>query len=227
MIVNDMRVAMKGRLLKREDEIRRTAETGKTQAGVGGVVPLSNTPYGAGRGMVQSFLGVPCTTPPFGTIGAIDMRTKKMLWHRSIGTPEQFGPLGMKTHLPIELGMPSLGGTVPTASGLVFFSATSDYNLRALDVLRVKSCRKAHFQSVGARRHLFIFRQKMDASMLLLPRVAHAPPRTTVTTSSPLPCRNDNGGPRSGGAYHPFEWFQLLKSPSLCQAAGSLSRVRV
>lgn len=135
MIVNDMRVAMKGRLLTREDEVRRTAETGKTAPGVGGVVPLANTPYGGERGMVQSFLGVPCTTPPFGTIAAIDMRTQKMLWHRSIGTPEQFGPLGMKTHLPIELGMPTLGGTVPTASGLVFFSATSDYYLRALDVL--------------------------------------------------------------------------------------------
>jgi glucose dehydrogenase len=35
MIVNDMRVAMKGRLLTREDEIRRTGETGKTQPGVG------------------------------------------------------------------------------------------------------------------------------------------------------------------------------------------------
>ena len=134
MIVNDMRVAMKGRLLSREDEIARTKASGKASHSTGGVVPMKETPYGAERGMVQSFLGVPCTTPPFGTMAAVDMNTQKVLWHRSMGTPEQFGPLGIKTHLPIELGMPTLGGATPTASGLVFFSATSDYYLRAVDV---------------------------------------------------------------------------------------------
>jgi quinate dehydrogenase (quinone) len=134
MIVNDMRVAMKGRLLSREEEIARTKASGKASHSTGGVVPMRETPYGAERGMVQSFLGVPCTTPPFGTMAAVDMKTQKVLWHRSMGTPEQFGPLGIKTHLPIELGMPTLGGATPTASGLVFFSATSDYYLRAVDV---------------------------------------------------------------------------------------------
>jgi quinate dehydrogenase (quinone) len=126
---------MKGKLLSREAEEAARIATHKTTPGTGGVVPMSNTPYGAVRGMVQSFLGVPCTTPPFGTMAAIDMKTQKVLWHRSLGTPEQFGPLGMKTHMPIELGMPTLGGSVPTASGLIFFSATSDYYLRAMDVL--------------------------------------------------------------------------------------------
>jgi quinate dehydrogenase (quinone) len=132
MIVNDLRVMMKGRLLKRE--IADGLLANKSVEGVGGVIPMSKTPYGAERGMVQSFLGVPCTNPPFGTMAAIDMNTQKVLWHRSLGTPEQFGPLGMKTHMPIELGMPTLGGAVTTGSGLVFFSATSDYYLRALDV---------------------------------------------------------------------------------------------
>lgn len=135
MILNDMRVAMKGRLLSREEEIARTKASGKGSHSTGGVVPMKETPYGAERGMVQSFLGVPCTTPPFGTMAAVDMKTQKVLWHRSLGTPEQFGPLGMKTHLPIELGMPTLGGSTVTASGLVFFSATSDYYLRAIDVM--------------------------------------------------------------------------------------------
>lgn len=135
MIVNDMRVMMKARLLTREEQIERASLTGKGSHSVGGVVPMNNTPYGAERGMVQSFLGVPCTTPPFGTMAAIDMKTQKMLWHRSLGTPEQFGPLGMRTHLPIELGMPTLGGSAPTGSGLIFFSATSDYYLRAINSL--------------------------------------------------------------------------------------------
>ncbi len=133
MIVNDMRIMMKGRLLLREETDGLMAN--KSVEGVGGVIPMSNTPYGAVRAMVQSFLGVPCTNPPFGTMAAIDMTTQKVLWHRSLGTPEQFGPLGIKTNLPIELGMPTLGGAVTTGSGLVFFSATSDYYLRALDVM--------------------------------------------------------------------------------------------
>jgi quinate dehydrogenase (quinone) len=133
MIVNDMRIMMKGRLLSREGADTRLA--GKKSAGVGGVIPMRETPYGAERGMVQSFLGVPCTNPPFGTMAAVDMNTRQVLWHRSLGTPEQFGPLGIKTHMPIELGMPTLGGAVTTGSGLVFFSATSDYYLRALDVM--------------------------------------------------------------------------------------------
>ncbi|MEX5571252.1 hypothetical protein Q1J55_26000 [Pseudomonas syringae] len=135
MIVNDMRVMMKARLLTREEQIERASLTGKGSHSVGGVVPMNNTPYGAERGMFQSFLGVPCTTPPFSTMAAIDMKTQKVLWHRSLGTPEQFGPLGMRTRLPIELGMPTLGGSVPTWSGLIFFSATSDYYLRALNSL--------------------------------------------------------------------------------------------
>ncbi|HEX5934761.1 MAG TPA: membrane-bound PQQ-dependent dehydrogenase, glucose/quinate/shikimate family [Pseudorhizobium sp.] len=161
MIVNDMRVAMKGRLLSREDEIRRTKESGKGSHSTGGVVPMSETPYGAERGMVQSFLGVPCTTPPFGTMAAIDMKTQKMLWHRSLGTPEQFGPLGIKTHMPIELGMPTLGGAVPTASGLVFFSATSDYYLRAIDVLTGEEVWKSPLP-VGAGSTPLVFTSPED-----------------------------------------------------------------
>ncbi|MFN7101646.1 MAG: PQQ-binding-like beta-propeller repeat protein [Pseudorhizobium sp.] len=161
MIVNDMRVAMKGRLLSREDEIRRTKESGKGSHSTGGVVPMSQTPYGAERGMVQSFLGVPCTTPPFGTMAAIDMKTQKMLWHRSLGTPEQFGPLGIKTQMPIELGMPTLGGAVPTASGLVFFSATSDYYLRAIDVLTGEEVWKSPLP-VGAGSTPLVFTSPED-----------------------------------------------------------------
>jgi quinate dehydrogenase (quinone) len=161
MIVNDMRVMMKGRLLSREDEIAQAKKTGKGSHSTGGVVPMSGTPYGGERGMVMSFLGVPCTNPPFGTMGAIDMRTQKMLWHRSLGTPSEFGPLGIKTHLPIELGMPTLGGAVPTGSGLVFFSATSDYFLRALDVMTGETLWKSKLP-VGAGSTPLVFTSPQD-----------------------------------------------------------------
>ena len=46
---------------------------------------------------------------------------------------EDTGPLGIKTRLPIPVGMPSLGGPTTTAGGLVFYAGTQDYYLRALD----------------------------------------------------------------------------------------------
>jgi quinate dehydrogenase (quinone) len=167
MIVNDMRVMMKGRLLTREQEIAQTKATGKGSHSTGGVVPMKETPYGAERGLVMSFLGVPCTTPPFGTMGAIDMKTQKMLWHRSLGTPSEFGPLGIKTHLPVELGMPTLGGAVPTASGLVFFSATSDYYLRALDVLTGETLWKSKLP-VGAGSTPLVFTSPEDGRQYVI-----------------------------------------------------------
>lgn len=81
MIVNDMRIMMKRRLLSCETADVRLA--GKKSAGVDGVIPMLKTPYGDERGMVQSFLGVPCTNPTFGTMAAVDLSTKQVLWHRS------------------------------------------------------------------------------------------------------------------------------------------------
>lgn len=161
MIVNDMRVMMKGRLLKRAEEIAETKKSGKGTDSTGGVVPMRETPYGANRAMVMSFLGVPCTNPPFGTMAAVDMRTQKVLWQRSMGTPSEFGPLGIKTHLPIELGMPTLGGAVTTGSGLVFFSATSDYYLRAMDVMTGAELWKSKLP-VGAGATPLVFTSPQD-----------------------------------------------------------------
>ncbi|EJT85953.1 quinate dehydrogenase [Pseudomonas putida S11] len=39
----------------------------------------------------------------------------------------------MRIGLPIPLGMPTLGGPFTTSSGLVFYSGTQDYYLRAFD----------------------------------------------------------------------------------------------
>ncbi|MED5659145.1 hypothetical protein, partial [Enterobacter hormaechei] len=71
-------------------------------------------------------LGVPCNTPPFGTMSAIDLNTRQLMWQVPMGSVEDAGPLGLKTHMHIPLGMPTLGGPTSTASGLVFFAGTQD-----------------------------------------------------------------------------------------------------
>jgi quinate dehydrogenase (quinone) len=134
LIVNDMRIMMKSKLLPRETVANAIAQSGKIGPSSSGVVPMDGTPYGRVSAMVMSELGVPCTEPPFGTMTAIDLKTSKIAWQRSLGTVEELGPLGMRTGMPMPLGMPSLGGPVATASGLIFFTGTADYYLRAMDV---------------------------------------------------------------------------------------------
>lgn len=91
------------------------------------------TPYGVSVGPMMSPLGIPCNEPPFGTITAVDLRRRTLAWQVPMGTVRDTGPLGIVTHLPMPVGMPTIGGTITTASGLVFFAGSQDFYLRALD----------------------------------------------------------------------------------------------
>jgi quinate dehydrogenase (quinone) len=98
-----------------------------------GVMPQDGTPFGAMRQRFQSQLGIPCQKPPFGTMSAIDLRTRKLVWQVPVGTVHDTGLLGIAVRLPIPLGMPTLGPSLATQSGLLFFAGTLDYYLRAFD----------------------------------------------------------------------------------------------
>lgn len=98
-----------------------------------GPSPMRGTPYGMATEMWVSPIGVPCVSPPMGTITAIDMKTRKIAWQVPAGTAEQLGPLGLKSHLSMPMGMPTYAGTTATAGGLVFFAGFQDYYLRAYD----------------------------------------------------------------------------------------------
>ena len=117
---------------------------------MGTIRPQLAGPYGGVKiDILQSPLGVPCVDPPFGTMSAIDLTTKKLVWQVPLGTVKDTGPLGIKTHLSMPIGMPTLGGPTSTASGLVFFAGTQDYYLRALDAATGKEVWKARLP-VGA-----------------------------------------------------------------------------
>lgn len=98
-----------------------------------GPSPMEGTPYGMGTNIWQSPLGVPCVAPPMGTITAVDMTTRKIAWQVPAGTAEQLGPFGLKSNLPMPMGLPTYAGTTATAGGLVFFAGFQDYYLRAYD----------------------------------------------------------------------------------------------
>jgi quinate dehydrogenase (quinone) len=130
MIVNDTRVAIWNRMIARS----AYDQAGTKGGGHEGNAPQAGTPWGIEMGRFLSPLGIPCQEPPYGTISAIDLTTRKVAWSMPLGTTEQTGPLGIATHLPMPIGMPTRGGPVTTSSGLIFMAGTQDFYIRALDV---------------------------------------------------------------------------------------------
>lgn len=133
--VNDVRMASTRTLIPRAEYAKwaaRYPELGVHGHGAG-LQAQVGAPYGVYVQLWLSPLGVPCIQPPLGTISAVDLVTRKLLWQVPSGTTEETGPLGIPTHLPMPVGMPTYAGTSVTAGGLVFFTGTQDFYLRAYD----------------------------------------------------------------------------------------------
>jgi quinate dehydrogenase (quinone) len=137
MFVNDMRLGLANYMIPR-------ANIKPGASGIEmGVVPQEGTPFGAMRERFLSQLGIPCQAPPFGTMSAIDLKTRKLVWQVPVGTVKDTGPLGIRMGLPIPIGMPTLGASLATQSGLLFFAGTQDFYLRAFDTASGKEIWKA------------------------------------------------------------------------------------
>ena len=150
MYVNDMRMPLRMSLVTKENTKKFKVSTDEVPGFMGTIRPQVAGIYGGVKiDILQSPLGVPCNTPPFGSMSAINLNNQKLLWQVPLGTVQDTGPLGIKTHMQIPLGMPTLGGPTSTASGLVFFAGTQDYYLRALDSATGKEVWKARLP-VGA-----------------------------------------------------------------------------
>jgi len=142
IFVNDMRL---GLWIQMKEAAPSTAVNSGSEATntVMGVVPMRGTPYAVDKNRFLSALGIPCQAPPYGSLTAIDMDSQKIKWQVPLGTVEDTGPMGIKMGLPIPIGMPTIGGSLATQGGLVFFAATQDYYLRAFDSATGKEIWKA------------------------------------------------------------------------------------
>lgn len=96
-----------------------------------GLSEMRGTPYRIHQDVLVSPLGVPCAPTPWGTLMAVSLDTGEKLWEVPFGTTRDLIPL-----LPfgLDLGLPSMGGPIVTASGLVFIGASMDRYLRAYHV---------------------------------------------------------------------------------------------
>lgn len=145
MIVNDIRLPIMNKLLSRGEYAE--LEKNKIEGDI--LSPQTNTPFGLLQRRFMSPLGVPCQEPPYGTLTAINLATRQILWSRPLGTVEDAGPLGIPVGLPVPIGMPTLGGPITTSSGLVFMAGTQDYYIRALDIRNGKELWKGRLPVGG------------------------------------------------------------------------------
>jgi quinoprotein glucose dehydrogenase len=70
---------------------------------------------------------LPCQQPPWGELTAVNVDTGEFAWRVPLGITDSLPPDKQKT------GRPGNGGTIATASGLVFVGATDDSRFRAFD----------------------------------------------------------------------------------------------
>jgi quinoprotein glucose dehydrogenase len=69
---------------------------------------------------------VPCSAPPFGELVAVDVNNGSVVWRVPLGVFDDLKARGFD-----KTGTPNIGGTIATASGLVFVGATIDGRFRA------------------------------------------------------------------------------------------------
>jgi quinoprotein glucose dehydrogenase len=138
LVANYSNVPMYNELITRE----QADERGLVALGMAGgssesqgPQPMIGTPYAADIAPWRvSFTGMLCNDPPYGSIAAIDLTTREVLWDVPLGTARRNGPFGIPTYLPIDIGTPNNGGPIVTAGGLIFIAAATDDLLRAIDV---------------------------------------------------------------------------------------------
>jgi glucose dehydrogenase len=70
----------------------------------------------------------PCQQPPWGELTAVDVNSGDIAWKVPLGSFPELEAQGLK-----NWGAPNVGGTIATASRLIFVAATNDAMLRAFD----------------------------------------------------------------------------------------------
>ena len=97
--------------------------------------PMSGTDYVMELYFLTSWLGTPCTEPPWARLSAVDLATGELLWQVPLGSIEQLAASRIGLPLPLEMGTPMAGGPIVTAGGLAFIAASADDRIRAFDIV--------------------------------------------------------------------------------------------
>ncbi|TDI61695.1 MAG: membrane-bound PQQ-dependent dehydrogenase, glucose/quinate/shikimate family [Alphaproteobacteria bacterium] len=150
MVVNWTRFPNYTRLVPRaEADAMGVKAADEGISGVGKPAAQEGTPYAAESGGFLSFLGVPCTSPPYGLLTLVDLNTREIVWERPLGTAQDLGPMGIPSNLPIEMGVPNIGGSVTTRSGLIFIASAMEHAFHAIDIKTGDTLWKGRLPAAG------------------------------------------------------------------------------
>ena len=135
LITNTNRVVALIRLIPRA-EFDQIIASGAHKGSKGEYARQLGTPYAMYREILLSPNGTPCSPPPFGALTAVDLNTGDVRWDVPLGTVPMVGiaPQILMMRSKQSLGSPNMGGSIVTASGLIFIGAAMDPVLRAFDI---------------------------------------------------------------------------------------------
>ncbi|MFT7128008.1 MAG: membrane-bound PQQ-dependent dehydrogenase (glucose/quinate/shikimate family) [Gammaproteobacteria bacterium] len=126
MVVNVLHMPFVVRLIPRKDV------TENMVLGLGG--QQAGTPYAVYSMPFLSPIFSPCLRPPFGEMAVVDLASQQVLWRRALGTAKEQGPLGIKSYMPLPMGMFYQAGSIVTGGGLIFNGGVMDSTMRAIDL---------------------------------------------------------------------------------------------
>ncbi|MGE3594153.1 MAG: membrane-bound PQQ-dependent dehydrogenase, glucose/quinate/shikimate family [Dehalococcoidia bacterium] len=134
-----------------------------------GIFAQVGTPFAIESAPFLSPLGFPCHAPPWGGLSAVDLRTRKLLWQRPLGTTRDAAPLG----LPLPTGVFNQGGSLVTAGRLIFIGATIDDYLRAFDLESGEELWKARLPAGGQSTPMTYYSDKSKRQYVVISAGGH------------------------------------------------------
>jgi quinoprotein glucose dehydrogenase len=175
MIVNSSHVINYNQLLTRAqaDAIGLKPVAKPSYENVAGPVAQAGAPYAASIRPFLSPLVAPCTQPPYGMISAVDLNTRKLIWQKPFGTARDSGPLLLRSGLPIPMGVPNIGGSVITASGLVFIGATQEHMIHAYDAMTGRELWKGQLPAGGNATPMTYWSAKSGRQFIVIAAGGH------------------------------------------------------
>jgi quinoprotein glucose dehydrogenase len=95
---------------------------------------MLGTPFAMRRRILTGPSGLPCSTPPWGTLVAVDLAEGDIAWQVPLGSATALVAADVASQVESGWGSPNLGGPVVTAGGIVFIGASLDRTLHAYDI---------------------------------------------------------------------------------------------
>lgn len=144
-------------------------------------------PYAMRREPLLSPWGLPCTSPPWGTLVSVDLRDNRIVWQVPLGSTENLAP----SFIPVrDFGTPNLGGPIATAGDLVFIGATMDRYIRAFDLETGRELWKHPLAAGGQATPMTYRAGKSERQYMVIAAGGHGPlgvPRGDSVVAFALP----------------------------------------